>query len=412
MLSRIPAVAGALLLTLLIAGPSAPAAGAPKADAPPSPGTKAPPIALEGLLQAPAGAEAQWDKLRGKVVVLEFWATWCGPCVAALPHMNGLAERYKGKVQFIAITDEDRETVAAFLSKRPMSAWVGLDADRSVFDAYCVKGIPMTVLVRPDGIVDAVTYPTTLKEQHLDNLLAGKPSGITSQGRLFILAGELPGDEAHDALSHLLIRPSKGAGFGMVKGGAGSGPLGYEMGFTAIGFTLSQIFPLIYDSPQTRIVVTGRVPDGAFDVVAKFPRTAEKEFALHLRRAVESTFGFSARREMREVDVYIAGIAAGGPKGLIPSKTPRNASLDGGKGKIDAVGQTLGEVLPAVENAIGLPVINETGMDGSFDLHLQWDEAGGRDALVRAAREQLGLVLTPAKRSIEVTVIDVAAPSR
>ena len=90
-------------------------------------------------------------KLRGKVVVLEFWATWCGPCVAAMPHMNGLADRYKGKVQFIEITDEGRETVAPFLAKRPMSGWVGLDTDRSVFDAYCVKGIPMTVLVRPDS---------------------------------------------------------------------------------------------------------------------------------------------------------------------------------------------------------------------------------------------------------------------
>src|SRR5688572_28662197 len=119
MLSRMPGVSGILLLTLIIAGHTTLGAGAPTADEPPSPGDKAPPIALEELIQAPAGAEAEWGKLRGKVVVLEFWATWCGPCVAAMPHMNGLADRYKGKVQFIEITDEGRETVAPFLAKRP-----------------------------------------------------------------------------------------------------------------------------------------------------------------------------------------------------------------------------------------------------------------------------------------------------
>jgi uncharacterized protein (TIGR03435 family) len=412
MLSRIPDVSGVWLLTLIIAGQTTLRAGAPTADGPPSPGDKAPPIALEELIQAPAGAEAEWGKLRGKVVVLEFWATWCGPCVAALPHINGLAERYKGKVQFIEITDEGRETIAPFLAKRPMSGWVGLDTDRSVFDAYCVKGIPMTVLVRPDGVVDAVTYPTTLKEEHLDNLLAGKPSGIAKQGRLFILAGEVPGDEAHDALSHLLIRPSKGAGFGMVKGGAGKGPLGPEMGFTAIGCTLTQLIPWLYDAPTTRVLVTGRLPEGTYDVVAKFPRAAEKEFAPHLRRVAESTFGFSSRREMREVDVYVAAIADESPKKLVPNTTRKSGSLDGGKGSIDAVAQSLGDVLPALEHALGLPVIDETRQGGDFDIHLKWDPAGGPEAIVRAAREQLGLTLTPAKRSIEMTLIDAPNPAR
>src|SRR2546423_3566571 len=256
MLSRLSVVTGVGLLLLTLAGAVAPGARAAGAAAPPSPGDKAPPISVEGLLQAPAGAQADWEKLRGKVVVVEFWATWCGPCVAALPHMNELADLYKGKVQFIAITDEARETVEPFLAKRPMGGWVGLDTDRSAFDAYGVKGIPMTVLVRPDGVVDAVTYPTTLKPEHLDNLLAGKPSGIAQQGRLFILAGEVPGDESRDALCHVLIRPSRGAGFGMVSGGAGKGPLGPEMGFTAIGCTITQLLPSIYRAPPTRIVVT------------------------------------------------------------------------------------------------------------------------------------------------------------
>ena len=113
-----------------------------------SPGSKAPPIDVETLLQAPEGASLGWEQLHGKVVVLEFWATWCGPCVAAIPHINELADQFKGEpVQFVALTQEREKTVAAFLAKNPIHAWVAL-ARRSTFEGYHVKGIPMTVLVR------------------------------------------------------------------------------------------------------------------------------------------------------------------------------------------------------------------------------------------------------------------------
>lgn len=78
-------------LVLLLAGMSFACPGGEK----PLPGETAPPLNLEKLLQTPADAVVSWEALRGKAVVLEFWATWCGPCIEAIPHLNELADEFK-----------------------------------------------------------------------------------------------------------------------------------------------------------------------------------------------------------------------------------------------------------------------------------------------------------------------------
>ena len=99
----------------------------------PEKGTPAPPLDTLKLLQAPLGARADWASLKGKVVVLEFWSTWCSPCVASLPHLNQLVESLDpAKFQFISIDDEDLKAVETFLTRKKMSGWVGVDTSGSV----------------------------------------------------------------------------------------------------------------------------------------------------------------------------------------------------------------------------------------------------------------------------------------
>ncbi len=145
----------------------------------PKPGDQAPLLRATALLQAPSGATLDAQSLRGSVVVLEFWATWCGPCVAAIPDLNTLADQFKDQpVQFIAVTAEDEKTVKKFLAKRPVRAWIALDTDQAMNQAYGVGALPETVLLDKEGKVAAITEPTMALEHHIKDLLAGKKLGL------------------------------------------------------------------------------------------------------------------------------------------------------------------------------------------------------------------------------------------
>lgn len=116
-----------------------------------------------------------WDAMRGRVVVVDFWASWCSPCVAAIPHLDALKKELAGQpVTFYAITYEPRNKARAFLEKHPMTTLVGLDNDLATFQSTIAWGIPMTIVFDREGRVAAVVNPLHLTAAQLREVLAGR----------------------------------------------------------------------------------------------------------------------------------------------------------------------------------------------------------------------------------------------
>jgi thiol-disulfide isomerase/thioredoxin len=98
------------------------------------------------------------ESLKGKTVVVDFWATWCAPCVASMPGMQQTAAKYKDdpSVQFLFVNAWQREAdkekiVRAFLEKKKYDFTVPMDVDNKVIGAYKVDGIPAKFVIDPQG---------------------------------------------------------------------------------------------------------------------------------------------------------------------------------------------------------------------------------------------------------------------
>jgi uncharacterized protein (TIGR03435 family) len=371
-------------------------------------GMPAPELDFEQVLQAPEGTKANWETLRGKAVVLEFWATWCGPCVAAIPHLNELAEKYAGKpLQFISITNEKEDTVAKFLKRKPIKAWVGLDTKQTVSRAYGVSGIPVTVLVDAQGKLAGFTYPTQVTEKVLDDLLAGRPlAGMeTPAGGKSIRPGVEPvADEAAPPpLFQVVIRPFAGEAGGSMLSGDGR--------LTLNGVGIASAIPYAYGVPSYRTDIACELPEAKYDVTVLLPLGNEKQLEPLLRQALEMTFGLKTRQETRTRDAYELVVAEGGPK-LTATVMDAGAgsSSRGGLGVLELINATTDSLASNLANRLNRPVFDQTGQASRYDMSLSWDEeeAGGLAVEVRA---QLGLELKPVQRAVEMLVVEKVAGS-
>ena len=136
-------------------------------------GDPAPPLKADKWFQGPEVKAFE----KGKVYVVEFWATWCGPCIMQIPHMNELVEKFRGKpIQFISITDEEESLVQPFLKKRPMKPWIALDTDQSMMQPYEVWAIPYMVIVDGNCIIRSIIHPAELTEAALNEMLSAGPA--------------------------------------------------------------------------------------------------------------------------------------------------------------------------------------------------------------------------------------------
>jgi cytochrome c biogenesis protein CcmG/thiol:disulfide interchange protein DsbE len=107
--------------------------------------------------------------ITGKFVLVDYWATWCGPCRRSIPELNAFFEKYHNRLVVIGITDETEDAVRRMTDPRIEYA-VAIDPQARMMRALAITGIPHCILIDPHGIVRYEGMPGFLDEQKIEHL--------------------------------------------------------------------------------------------------------------------------------------------------------------------------------------------------------------------------------------------------
>src|SRR5690606_5519794 len=106
------------------------------------------------------GKKLSTDELKGKVVVVDFWATWCGPCIASFPAMQKMVNKYKDSpdVKFVFINtwengDNKEKKAGDFIKTNKYNFQVLMDNDNAVIESFKVEGIPTKFVIDKNGVI-------------------------------------------------------------------------------------------------------------------------------------------------------------------------------------------------------------------------------------------------------------------
>ena len=92
--------------------------------------------------------------MRGKPTVINFWASWCPPCIEEMPALQSVYAKHRQEINFLAVNSrEDKNTVHLFASVHGLTFPILLDTDGQVNEMYQVRGIPATFIVDANGVI-------------------------------------------------------------------------------------------------------------------------------------------------------------------------------------------------------------------------------------------------------------------
>ncbi len=366
----------------------------------PSVGDKAPSLNItDWLANVPA------DKsLEGRPIVVDFWATWCGPCIKAVPHFNELKAEFatNKELLFLSMSDEKPDKINRSLKRIDFQSAVVTDAAGKTHEAFQINAIPVTYLIDKAGIIQWIGSPELLTATLITQFLAGEP---LQAGPSIEIVEEEESDENPAAPSEQDFSTV----FGLLKNkdikylfkvSATEDPK--AMGINALpkayfkmGNSLGQQLADLWGIGQGRI----DAPEGMLETlynVSYVNRSGigKEEAMMEIKEQFLRTLGLKMTAEERETVVY--QLVVENADRLEKAEGEMSGVSDAGDQKV-FTNQDISSVLTELEKSMGLLFEDKTELTETYDFLLNQTDLQG----LKSDLASYGLTLEATKRTME-----------
>lgn len=351
---------------------------------------------------------AKLSDFKDKVVILDFWATWCGPCISAFPKLENLQSTFGDQLQVITVTDDPEARIERFLAKRKLTLPVVLDEDKAIAGIFPHRTIPHLVIIDKKGIVRAITTSSQVTEEVVQKVINDQPVSLEEKKDIMdfdphkLLSGD--GNFSYQ----VTFMPFK-EGYPSF-----SNPRGTESytGRRIVGVNLSPVtlFEIAWQFPPAiRTLINVKEPARlkwnkqnavCFDLIVP-EDLGEKRFEI-MKTQLSIYFPYTVRIEEMTRKVKILS--------RLHQDTPLREALPEAKAEYSESGKGMSMKASSIEwvsefleNRLGIPVINETGLTGKYDLALPWFNESPEQ--VHEELKKIGLRLSEGERKIKMLVI-------
>jgi thiol-disulfide isomerase/thioredoxin len=342
--------------------------------------------------------------LANKFIVLEFWATWCSPCIEAVPHMNSLQAKFnRPDLYFVSITDESRQKVERFLKRVELKSIVVSDQNNKTQALFGdgVKGVvqlPLTVLINDKGDVSWMGLPFDLTESMIADFLSGKKveSGISSAVNVTLHTVESTAinnqDESiellknRDILYKLEFRKSASKSTQMTKVG------------TTFTYFAGVVFPELYSEVfgynKNAVLVPEKIKSEYYDLIYKNVN-GKKEDMLEVEKYILDALRLKKSVSLRKVKVYEASVS---DIQLLEKTTDDFMSRSGTKDKVVFTGYTMRDFFKDLGKYTSEMIVMPNVIDGRYDFII--DITSMEDII--ESLEKYGFKISAAEKSVEM----------
>ena len=379
------------------------------------------------------------NNYRGKLIILDFWSTWCSSCIEAMPKLSQHQARYSNAIQIMPITKVSSQAAQAFWKKNPVMQDVKLPsivADTTLKKIFPHRSIPHIVWISPDGIVQSTSGTAYVNDEKINRLLAGQlPDWTPKIEQVGYDYGQQLMALQHTAKSLVIDKPyyySAVAGYlsGMaqkqkLERDSTAGTLRWysfnvslyhlilsSLGLNDITFHPSFVKWQVADKARYRYATEWGYPDEwkqdnlyRYEMVLPIGTTTEQR-RERLRTDLHMFFP-SLKFYIDTMETVCLLLVKTGQQDLIKARSSQTLYRTGEQDypkvfescHISALVHTLNRQLE------GMPVFDETAYTGNVDLSLPVREYTDLPAL-REALRAYGLDLMPAKRRIPMLIIE------